>query len=533
MKTALTLLTLLAVVSCNAAAQGPGQGELPDGVKTRLDIGGGSIYNVKYSPDGTRLAAVSSSGIWIYDSAAGDVVDLMRDGNSITAHIVAYRPDGRTLVTATDDIICVWDTVTGELKHSHDLHGNVGLRSSRHCAFSPDVRTLAVAVDDVVRLWGTETGELTHTLHRERIGGIMSLAFSPDGRTLASGHRAHGVWESIADAAIHLWDAAKGELKDTLSEAFSLPTNIAYSPDGRTLAIGHMHTAPGYDPWGWVTLWDTGTGTLKRKLGGLTPDVMHKGSIRRLTFSPDGGMLAIERWPARDNADKWDTARIWDTETGEPMPTLEGHTSKVNSIVFSPDGYTLASGSSDHTVRLWHAETGENIHRLEGHTGDVTGVAFSPDGRTLASGSSDGTVLLWELFPSPDPVEDKQPQVPEPPQVKSDVNGDGSVDLRDLVMAAGRLGITGKNLADVNGDGIVNTLDLVLVAGTANDLTDALPMFSNGEMMLRTTQVREWLEESGAPVRPDEPGGSEGYRIFGASFGGVDAGTDKAPAELP
>ena len=123
---------------------------------------------------------------------------------------------------------------------------------------------------------------------------------------------------------------------------------------------------------------------------------------------------------------------------------------------------------------------------LEGHTDDVNGVAFSPDGRTLASGSLDGTVLLWEIIPDVD----------EPFRVTADVNGDGVVDIRDLVLVAGRLGTTSELRADVNGDGTVNALDLVLVAGMASDSTGALPMFSDGEMAFRTTQVREWLEEA-------------------------------------
>ena len=338
--------------------------------------------------------------------------------------------------------------MTGELKHSHHLPEHFAISFTRYFAFSQDGRALAVAADDIVCLWDTVTGELKHTLRGKRFGDVMSLAFSPDGRTLASGHRAHGALMSIADATIRLWDAATGELKGTLSEALSLPTKIAYSPDGRILAIGHFHSAPGYDAWGWVTLWDAATGTLRRRLGGLTPDVRHIGSVRSLAFSPDGSALAVGR------------------------------------VV---DEYGPKAG----IVRLWDPVTGAHLRTLEGHTDDVNSVAFSPDGNTLASGSYDGTVLLWEINPV---VENAQ--VVEPPQVKPDVNGHGGVDAQDLVLVAARLGISAENRADVNADGTVDTLDLVLVAGMADDLTDALPMFSNGAIMLRTTEVKEWLEEA-------------------------------------
>ena len=123
---------------------------------------------------------------------------------------------------------------------------------------------------------------------------------------------------------------------------------------------------------------------------------------------------------------------------------------------FSPDGQTLASGSWDRTVRLWDVRTGDLIRTLTGHTSFVYSVSFSPEGQTLASGSSDGTVLLWALTPA---------STPEPEKLTEDVNGDGTVNIQDLVLVASNLGATGENAADVNGDGVVNIQDLVQVAG--------------------------------------------------------------------
>ena len=114
-------------------------------------------------------------------------------------------------------------------------------------------------------------------------------------------------------------------------------------------------------------------------------------SVESVSFSPDGATLA--------SGSPDGTIRLWDVATGEPIATLQGHADWVRSVSFSPDGMTLASGSSDETVRLWDVATGAPIATLEGHTAWVLSVSFSPDGDTLASasGSGDGTVKLWDV----------------------------------------------------------------------------------------------------------------------------------------
>ncbi|GFG17472.1 probable serine/threonine-protein kinase PkwA [Aspergillus lentulus] len=198
-------------------------------------------------------------------------------------------------------------------------------------------------------------------------GSVVSVAFSPDGRLLASGSDYN---------TTSIWDSATGVLQRTLEGHYIRGWSVwsvAFSPDGRRLATGSGDNT--------VRLWDPATGVLQRVLDG------HTGRVYSVAFSPDGRLLASGsldykvhlRYPA----------------TGAFTQTLEGHSGGIRSVAFSPDSRRLASGSEDKTICLWDLATGKFIQVLEGHSGGVRSVAFSPDGRRLASGSEDMTVRLW------------------------------------------------------------------------------------------------------------------------------------------
>ncbi|MHC5595673.1 MAG: WD40 domain-containing protein [Nostoc sp.] len=115
----------------------------------------------------------------------------------------------------------------------------------------------------------------------------------------------------------------------------------------------------------------------------------HSSGVFSVEFSPDGKTLAS------GSDDK--TIKLWDVSTGKAIKTLTGHSSSVSSVGFSPDGKTLASGSGDKTIKLWDISTGKAIKTLTGHSSSVISVEFSPDGKTLASGSDDKTIKLWDV----------------------------------------------------------------------------------------------------------------------------------------
>ncbi|MBG1267869.1 NB-ARC domain-containing protein, partial [Nostoc sp. WHI] len=207
---------------------------------------------------------------------------------------------------------------------------------------------------------------LAKSTFAKRLGGILSMAFSPDGKFLAT---------SDTRGEIHLWNVVNSQPIFICKGHTTWTYSVTFSPVGNMLASGSNDQT--------VKLWDVTTGQCLKTLTGHTSDV------QSVAFSPVGNILA--------SSSNDQTVKLWDVSTGQCLKTLTGHTNYVHSVAFSPDSQTLASGSQDCTVKLWEVGDGNCLNTLQGHTSWVSSVAFSSQGNILATASDDQTVKLWDV----------------------------------------------------------------------------------------------------------------------------------------
>jgi WD40 repeat protein len=330
------------------------------------------VRAIAFSSDGQTLASGSEDHtIRLWHVSTGECFKLL-NGHTNWVRAIAYSADGQVLISASgDNSIKQWEVKTGQcIKTLQGYTSRVWA-----IAFNPDGQTLASGNDDhTVRLWKVGTGQCIKTLQKHT-NQVRSMAFSPDGQTLALGS---------GDHLVKLLDIRTGECHKVLRGHTSWAA-VTFSPDGQILASGSGdHT---------VKLWDVRTGQCLRTLR------EHTSRVWSVSLNPTGRILA--------SGDDDGKIKLWDIHTGQCIKTLEEHTNWVWAVAFSPTlpsslppgevGEILASGSGDHTVKLWDTRTGACFRTLEGHTSRVWSVAFSPDGKLLASGSSDQTVKLWDV----------------------------------------------------------------------------------------------------------------------------------------
>jgi eukaryotic-like serine/threonine-protein kinase len=332
-----------------------------------------AVNSLAFSPDGQSLASAGGDGaIKVWNVQTGRLIRTLEQAHRGYACSVAFHPEGKHLVSVGEDKqVKVWDLTTGKKVFNCPCDGVHFYLTAHVAAFSPlDGRQLVAGCGGDVMVWDWTTGQHLHTFAGDGKNRI-SVAFSRDGRRLASGNWA---------GSVKLWDAeAFGDEPLCTFPKTSHPIGaLAFDKDGGRLASASFNRR--------VDLWDTGTGRHVRSLPHTT------GLVVGVAFSPDGLRLA--------SAGEDKTVRLWDPATGREVLGLRGHDGLCACLAFSSDGGRLASAGEDKTIRIWDAtplqsHEGQETLTLQ-DSNEIWSLAASPDGRKIASGGWSMPVKVWD-----------------------------------------------------------------------------------------------------------------------------------------
>jgi WD40 repeat protein len=366
----------------------------------------GVVTAIAVSADGSRVLSGSADHlVKLWDGTTGRELRSFSGHGAHGVTGVALSPDGRLGVSGGHDATAkLWDLDTGrllqEIRVPRSRSGYAGAR----VAFSTDGRHLLTGGGDELQVREVPSGRVIQRLgpHDRH---VVAVAYSPDGRFVASGTTDGDVW---------VWEVASGRQACRWREHTDWVHALSFSADGRRLySAGADRTArvwdletgrPGpvfTDPSQWmvgagespggrwvvtassqmVRVWDRSTGQEVRS--------MASPGTARAALSADGRRLLTGRWDG--------TLTVWDVASGAAAARLTEGVSRVRDLAFGPDGKWLLAASAEGSIRHWDLTAGVPIRALAGHRGEVHALVVSPDRRWAASGGEDGTARLWEL----------------------------------------------------------------------------------------------------------------------------------------
>ncbi len=319
------------------------------------------------------LATSQFYGFWRYGIFPAHPVLLLRGLNSSRflqktlsgylgeVNAIALTPDGQTLASGSSNTIKIWNLKTGELRNNI-INAHAGKVTT--LAISPNGQILVSGSSDrTMKVWDIQIGKLIRTI-TSHDGPVNAVAISPDGQTLAS---------VGSDRLMKLWNIRTGSRILTRIPDQNYEVNaLAFNQDGTILVSGSND--------GTIRLWNLSTGARRQTLEG------HTRAVNAIAISPNNQILA--------SGSSDGSIRLWDLETGEEESVIQLNTGAITSVVFSHENQTIVIGS-DNMIIIWNTIIEEELDRLIGHSQQITSLVITPDGKNLVSGSLDQTIKVW------------------------------------------------------------------------------------------------------------------------------------------
>ena len=356
--------------------------QLPDGAKTRL--GKGVINEIKFSPDGTQFAVATTLGVWIYDAKTGNEISLL-DGDRQNILDIAYSSDGHRIIGANSaGRLPQWNVTTGALE---SVFMKDDIKSFKSVFFSDDSSYL-ISVNVSQNKINVFNFDDVHTpLQISNIDFDFKDAHNP---VIALSQDKHllaiAVSEQGHNSPIHVWDMLSGKYKFTQIGHTRWIKSLAFSPDGKTLASGDQYRT--------IKLWDMDAqvirSTYRAPVSFSSLAFLPNGKLLA-SGSHDG---SVYLW----NPTKEQKGLLGKVAQYFPKLRLKKHNYEVTALAFSPDGNMLITGSKDGTIRSWNTSTGKHLYLSTGHTVEITGFTTTPnEDKMFVIHTWDYQLVHWDM----------------------------------------------------------------------------------------------------------------------------------------